>query len=337
MSFVCSFSRPFAVSKSTIMLRRLLKHNSTASTNIYQTFLPFYMVLKAFGFIPFSIRHGKGTAAVTLTLSDRIALGCWTTFYALLLCLNIVWGQQEPDAEKSMLIKHGWHKLYLLEMATLAYVVLSNFIKRSSIVECLRLMDQFDLCKVRKGLLIDRSLYLFAFRTLCLHDDFNKHSVYQQQQQQHNATHEINHTVQRSMAIRFISFGFFWLAAKSLISFALLDSTQRDAIHLLSLASYVLSSGLIAVVTFQFNFFSFCLEQRYRVFVENFVDAAAESRFEEDNLIKIYSIQFTILTKIVERLNGTFSIQVNAYHSRQLFLQIDISLSSFISRSFFSR
>lgn len=59
-----------------------------------------------------------------------------------------MWGQQEPEAETSLLIRHGWHKLYLFQMAILACVTILNFTKRLAIVECLRLMDQFDLVEV---------------------------------------------------------------------------------------------------------------------------------------------------------------------------------------------
>lgn len=119
----------------------------THSTNIYETFQPLCIVLRVFGFMPFtaSRRTEKGPST---TLFDGLLLGFWVSSYLFLFTINTLWGQLEPEAESSFLIKHGWHKLYLLEMLVLEFVVLLNYANRCTIVECLRLMDQFDLVEV---------------------------------------------------------------------------------------------------------------------------------------------------------------------------------------------
>lgn len=119
----------------------------TYSENVYETFQPLCVVLRVFGFMPFTVsrRIEKGPSA---TLFDGLLLGFRVSSYLFLFTMNTLWGQLEPEAESSLLIRHGWHKLYLLEMLVLAFVVLLNYANRRTIVECLRLMDQFDLVEV---------------------------------------------------------------------------------------------------------------------------------------------------------------------------------------------
>ena len=85
-----------------------------------------------------------------MTPCDVLLCGTWLVSYLYMLVMNIIWGQQEPEVEKSLLIKHGWHKLYLFEMLLLPVVVVWNVSCRGSIVGCLRLMDQFDLIEVTR-------------------------------------------------------------------------------------------------------------------------------------------------------------------------------------------
>ena len=94
------------------------------SKNIFETFAPFYYVLKLFGFASFNLQ-GKFSAkklnAIYIVLSF--------VWYLLLFLINLYWGHQEPEAEKSLLTKHRWHKLHLFEMGFLASVVIWNYKK----------------------------------------------------------------------------------------------------------------------------------------------------------------------------------------------------------------
>lgn len=126
-----------------------VKKYLTHSTNIYETFSPFSRLLKALGLLSFTV--GRSNIFVNeplLTFFDGLSFGLWMTWYLFLFAVNSMWGQQEPEAETSLLVKHGWHKLYLFEMTVLACVVGLNFTKKLTIVECLRLIDQFDLIEV---------------------------------------------------------------------------------------------------------------------------------------------------------------------------------------------
>lgn len=118
------------------------------STNIYETFYPLNMVLKFFGLIPFTLRRRQSSKRPLMTLVDGFLLCFWASLYFFLFAINLMWGQQEPESEKSLLIKHGWHKLYLFQMLLLPCVIVLNFTNKLSIVECLRLMDKFDLVEV---------------------------------------------------------------------------------------------------------------------------------------------------------------------------------------------
>lgn len=116
------------------------------STNIYQTFQPFYKVLKILGFFPFTVElSSKQHIRPSTTLFDAGLLGLWISLHSFLFGLNWLLGDQEPEAESSLIVKHGWHKIYLMQTATTLFVVAHNFANRYSIVECLRLMNQFDL------------------------------------------------------------------------------------------------------------------------------------------------------------------------------------------------
>lgn len=117
------------------------------SENIYETFWPLYKVLRLFGFMPFTVPR-RNEKNLPPTLFDGLILGFWVSSYLFLFTMNTLWGQREPEAESSLLIKHGCHKLYLLEMLVPASVVLLNFANRRTIVDCLRLIDQFDLAEV---------------------------------------------------------------------------------------------------------------------------------------------------------------------------------------------
>lgn len=120
--------------------------NVPRSTNIYETFQPFYKVLKFFGFFPFTVElSSKQHIRPSATLFDAGLLGLWISLHSFLFGLNWVLGDQEPEAESSLIVKHGWHKIYLMQTATSLFVVAHNFANRHSIVECLGLMNQFDL------------------------------------------------------------------------------------------------------------------------------------------------------------------------------------------------
>lgn len=124
-----------------------VKNYSARSSNIFETFHPFNRVSKLFGFFSFTVQPDSEQGLFT-TFFDRILLGFWVSLHLFLFVVNSVLGQREPEVEDSLFAKHGWHKIYLLQMASLAWVVVQNFNKRFCIAESLRLMNRFDLAEL---------------------------------------------------------------------------------------------------------------------------------------------------------------------------------------------
>lgn len=115
------------------------------------------------------------------------------------------------------------------------------------------------------------------------------------------------------MIILCIVFSTFLCAAKIVLGVKILTPDQRDSVHLMSIASYAFITELTAVVTFQFIFFSFSVQRRFEVFVKILMlDLKFNSNCQK-HIVKMYSNQYTILTSVIEKINATFSIQVNEF------------------------
>lgn len=85
---------------------------------------------------------------------------------------------------------------------------------------------------------------------------------------------------------------------------------QLDSVHMMSIASYSFITQLTGIVTYQFIFFSFSIQQRLDVFMRNFVFDLKLHENCEQNFIRKYSKQYTVLLSVMEKINATFSIQV---------------------------
>lgn len=185
-------------------------------------------------------------------------------------------------------------------MLLLACVVLSNFYNRDSIVDCLRLMDQFDLVEVTRLSTVMNSNMIFH---LCR----NFSSIFSQQ----GTRPQINHSRHRSLVIYFLAFNVCWCIGQSTMSFVLLEPEQKDPIHLMSLGSYIFCTELTAVVSFQFIFFSFAIQKRLELFTENLTIAFRKQK--RNDWIKMFAHQCGTLMSAMRKANATFSIQVNYF------------------------
>lgn len=128
--------------------KRKMKNFFTSST-IYRTFSPFSILLCCCGFwyngIITKSKHNATLENFKILLSMLYSL-----FFLSLFVISALQGQQEPDS-MPFLLKHGWHKLYLIEHLFLPTIIWSNFYHRRQIDECLQLIDQYDaLCQVRE-------------------------------------------------------------------------------------------------------------------------------------------------------------------------------------------
>lgn len=259
------------------------------STNIYESFLPFSNVLWLFGFMSLTPRRQAETTMIT-TLLDRFLIGFWVFLYVLQIALISLWGQQEPETEKSLLIKHGWHKLYIFELFFLVWAIRLNFIHRFSInEECLRLIDQFDLVEVKREECQLTNLLTFSYP-----------QTFQS---------KVNHSRHRSIVVGLLFISLLFSSMSVVASYFILEPDQREPVHVMSIVCYALGTALMALVAYQFVFFIFSIQQRLVVFTENLLTAFPSHSSEK--LVDNFSQQYSILSSAMRKINDTLSIQVS--------------------------
>jgi hypothetical protein len=126
--------------------------NVKSSPAIYETFVPFNLVLNICGFWYIGVNVNRGRENLRFILSIVYSLS-----FLLLFVMNVRLGEQEPESTTSLLLKHGWHKLYLIEFFILPFIIWNNFYYRKEISRCLHLISLYDvMCEV-----CYLSLYLF--------------------------------------------------------------------------------------------------------------------------------------------------------------------------------
>lgn len=118
----------------------------------------------------------------------------------------------------------------------------------------------------------------------------------------------INHTKHRSLVICFLLVKAIWCVVEFVMGLVPLDPEQREAVHLLSIASYAFTTSLTELVAFQFIFFSSALLHRFEIFTEK-LKIDFQSRQREDS-IRIFSQRYSTLSAVMMKINATFSIQV---------------------------
>lgn len=114
--------------------------------NIFEAFLASNNALSFVGFLPFRVDAKR---KAVLKRSVYFTAFFLSLYSAALLALCIL-GEQEPDAEESRLVRHGYFALYLQFMSTAILVVLFNYVKRHELANCLLAMHHFD-CSVEVG------------------------------------------------------------------------------------------------------------------------------------------------------------------------------------------
>lgn len=272
--------------------------NVLRSTNIYGTFQPFYKVLKFFGFFPFTVElNSRQQKRPSATLFDAGLLGLWISLHLFLFGLNWLLGDQEPDAENSLLVKHGWHNIYLMQTAASLFAVIHNFTNRHSIVECLRLMNHFDLVGATFGHQV-KYFQTFSF------DFYSSLDLFKLRQS------GIDHKRHRTLTIASLMLLAFWAAFETTVSLILLTDDQRDLPHFVALACYIPAVSLSTLVAHQFVFFSYCIETRFKVLLNNVEQKAHSQWLMKSGLVETYQVQYTMLFEATNSVNGTFSSQV---------------------------
>ena len=250
------------------------------STSILESFSPYCFILKIFGFFPFNIDKNYKVHVIQW---HKILMITYMGLYFCLFIFNVIIGEQEPESEESLLLKHGRHKSYLFELAFLTSVPLFNYFMRDDFAECLKLFNEFDSITSKNS-------------------DF---------------TLKLNHNKHRAIVIYFIIASIIWSLLKTNFSIIVLDVKQKDFIHLFSLGCYILSRNMIAFLSGLFTFVCYSLKTRYDIlneyFLINFDTVNYETNLEVSTLcdmIDIFELCHSYLTSSIKTINLTCSLLV---------------------------
>lgn len=250
------------------------------STNILESISPYCFILKLFGFFPFQIDKYYNVHVIQ---RHKILMLTYVGLYFCLLSTMVIIGEQEPEAESSLLLKHGCHKSYLFEMAFLTGVPLFNYFMRDNFAKCLKLFHEFD--------------------SITLKD--SKYPL------------KLNHNKHKTIVIYFIIASIIWSLLKINFSIIALDAKQKDFTHLFSLGCYIMSRDMTAFLSGLFTFVCYSLKTRYDILNEYF-----EINFEALNfktnldvlticeMIDNFELSHSYLTSCIQIINLTCSLLV---------------------------
>lgn len=111
------------------------------SSNIYETFSPFYIILKLLGIAPFQLNLKSGK--VSVKWQDVLwILFCWI-FFGALIVLNIIYGIRK-SLENSTILQKGCHLLLIFQLTSSFYIQFVNFFNRKKIEKFFKILHEFD-------------------------------------------------------------------------------------------------------------------------------------------------------------------------------------------------
>jgi hypothetical protein len=98
-------------------------HLFSTSSTIYETFMPFNVLLNFCGFLYNGMnttrqqqQQRRQNSCATIEII-RITLSViYTIIFILLFILNVMLGEQEPRSTTSFILRHSGHKVYLLKI-----------------------------------------------------------------------------------------------------------------------------------------------------------------------------------------------------------------------------
>lgn len=244
------------------------------SPNIYQTFKPFYWILKVFGFASYGI--DERNQEINTKTCDKILTLMWIVICLVFTVLNICWGEQEPT-EDSNIIRHGWHKVYIFETLFVALAIFFNHKNFEVTKRILQTLNEFDVLT----------------------------------NMEFNWNFKLNHIKQRTLVIYFTIGCIFMSIVK--IPISLLTTEDFTFIHVSSILCYHLSIEMIALITWQLVFFSYHVKCRYEILVKNFMNLNLKmykSKWEIMRLIEKFCHYHTLLNKVIGDINSIYAVQV---------------------------
>ena len=250
------------------------------SISIQESISPYCFILKVFGIFPFYIDKNYNVHVIQ---THKMLLIFYVGLYVCLFYLNVIFGQQEPEAVISLLLKHGNHKSYLFLLAFLTGVPLFNYFMRDTFAECLKLFNEFD--------------------TVTLKDS--------------NFTLKLNHNKHKTIVVYFIIASIIWSLFKTILSIIALNANERDFVHLFCLGCYVLSMDITCFLSGLFAFVCYSLKTRYDIlneyFRKNFEGFSLETNLEVSTfckMIDIFELCHSYLTSAIKTINLTCSLLV---------------------------
>jgi len=110
--------------------------------NVYTTFYPFYVVLKAFGLFPITFEGPSRKRIFKQRTSDTISSCLVLLSLIFVLLLNLT--RKDTLNTSSTILKVSWDIVLLSCVTSHIVSFCYQFLKRESIVEFLKLINEFD-------------------------------------------------------------------------------------------------------------------------------------------------------------------------------------------------
>lgn len=247
------------------------------STSIYQTFFPFYWMLKLFGFACYDLNLEEKKIKISRT--NKLQCFSFIFLYLLILIFMFICGEMESSTEESLLVNNGWYFLYIAQIGFSVLIVGCNMYYINVTKSILKTLDDFDI------LTNHQTNWIFT----------------------------LNHSKHRSYVVYFSIINVILCIMKFIFCFFVYNGLSF--VEFLYVVGALLGVELTALVSFQFTFFSFCIKCRQEVLLKNFKinfeDTLMEARFfiQIDN----FSYCYAMLSKVVDKINSSYSIQVKSF------------------------
>ena len=244
------------------------------STNIYETFFPFYWMLKIFGFACYNLNLIE--MKIKVSKVNKLQSLLFIVVYLLVTSYMIIRGQLESPIEESLLVNNGWFLLYIAQLGFCVLVAAFN-------------MYYVDITKS-------------ILKTL---DDFDKLTNHQT-----DWIFTLNHSKHRTYVVVLTIINIVLCILKLIVCNFIYGVV--NSVEFFYICGALAGIELTALVSFQFTFFSFCIKSRQEVLLENFNTNFEDTLMDEGFFIQIdkFSYCSSMLSKVIEQINSSYSIQV---------------------------
>jgi hypothetical protein len=102
-----------------------------------------------------------------------------------------------------------------------------------------------------------------------------------------------------------------WTSLKITFAVLILSPSERDIVHLLSLASYVSSARLTVLVLVQFTLFIYFLLKRLDLLANLLTESIQSRRLNRYDAFAVISLQYPVFRDLMSTINAAFTVQVS--------------------------